>query len=106
MRILSLVFSFLVTVSVTALALSYVPDYVGQQRIYVQAASDSTPDPKPYRAYGDTGVADPDSSATASAELDPYHQRYYSESEGWTYFSLPSDSSSRTISSPEQPHPR
>ena len=31
----------------------------------------------------------PDTVRIASGEPDPYHQRYYSESEGWTYYSLP-----------------
>jgi hypothetical protein len=49
----------LVTLSLTALALTYVPDYVGQHRIYVQ------------------GSSDPDTARTASSDPDPYHQRYY-----------------------------
>jgi hypothetical protein len=75
MRIVSLVFSFLVTVSLTAMALTYLPRYVGQQRIHVQGRLAST---------------NPDTARSISAEWDPYHQRYYSESEGWTYYTLPS----------------
>jgi hypothetical protein len=96
MRILSLVFSFLVTLSLTAMALTYVPEYVGQQRIYVQGGSDSTPIPQPYHAYGDLGNADPDSAQTANGDMDQYHQRYYSESEGWTYYAHPLYSLART----------
>jgi hypothetical protein len=87
MRVVGLVFSLLVTVSLTAMALTYVPDYVGQQRIRVQGSSDSFPGPKPYHSYGSRGNTNPDTAQTAKS--DPHHQRYYSESEGWTYYSLP-----------------
>ena len=96
MRILSLVCSFLVTVSLTAMALTYVPGYLGEDRIYVQGRPDSTPDPKPYHAYGSLGNTDPDTARAANDELDPNHQRYYSESEGWTYYTLPSSGSGGT----------
>jgi hypothetical protein len=86
MRIVVLVFSFLVTLTLTALALTYVPGYVGQHRIYVQGVSDSTPDSQPYHSYA---YSNPDTARTASGDSDPYHQRYYSESEGWTYYTLP-----------------
>jgi hypothetical protein len=95
MRILSLVCSFLVTVSLTAMALTYVPAYVGEDRIYVQGLPDSTPAPKPYHAYGSPENTGPDSARTADGELDPNHQRYYSESEGWTYYTLPSYTAGR-----------
>jgi hypothetical protein len=88
MRIVSLVFSFLVTVSLAAMALTYVPNYVGQQRIYVQGGSHSSPDPMPYHSYGSQGSTNRDTAQAASEEWDPYHQRYHSESEGWTYYSL------------------
>ena len=93
MRIVGLVFSFLVTVSLTATALTYVPDYVGQQRIQVQGSSDSFPGPKPYHSYGSLGNTNRDTAQAAIEESDPYRQRYYSESEGWTYYSLPADGS-------------
>jgi hypothetical protein len=80
MRNLGLVFSFLVTLSLVAAALSYVPGYVGQQRIYVG------------RHQGNT---DRDTARTAPGDSDPYYQRYYSESQGWTYYALPSYSSAR-----------
>jgi hypothetical protein len=79
MRVVTLVLSFLVMLVLTAIALSYVPGYVGQRRIYVQSLADSTPEAKPYYSYGNLTVADPN------------HQRYYSETEGWTYYTLPAD---------------
>ena len=83
MRNAGLVFSFLVTLSLVAVALTYVPAYVGQQRIYVQ---------------GDPGNTDRESARTAPANPDPYYQRYYSESQGWTYYALPSNNSARIAS--------
>ena len=76
MRFMTLLLSFLVLLALTAMAMTYVPAYVGQSRIYVQA-EDSTPEARPYRSYGSVAVADPN------------YQRYYSESEGWTYYTLP-----------------
>jgi hypothetical protein len=94
MRLAGLVFGLLATLSVTAAALAYVPGYVGQQRIYVHGWR-SSPDHKPYHSYGYTGNTNPDTARTATGEPDPYHQRYYSQTEGWTYYTLPSDSSAR-----------
>lgn len=88
MRILGLVLSFTVTISLTALALTYVPTYVGQSRIYVQGSEDSTSAHQPYHSYGSSDSASRDSTP-ASHEPDPYHQRYYSATEGWTYYTLP-----------------
>ncbi|HZN99184.1 MAG TPA: hypothetical protein VFB61_15730 [Gemmatimonadales bacterium] len=88
MRIMALVFSFTVTLSLTALALTYVPAYVGQSRIYVQGSEDSTSVHQAYHSYGSSDSASRD-SAPASPEPDPYHQRYYSATEGWTYYTLP-----------------
>jgi hypothetical protein len=82
MRNLGLVFSFLVTLSLVAVALTYVPGYVGQQRIYVQ---------------GDPRNTDRDTARTAPGDPDPDHQRYYSQSEGWTYYALPSSSAPRSL---------
>jgi hypothetical protein len=90
MRVASIVFSFVVTLSLTAAALTYVPRHIGQQRIYVEGSSDSSPEPQPYRSYGYEGNPNPDSAPITSGDSDPYHQRYYSESEGWTYYTLPS----------------
>ena len=93
MRIVVLVLSFLVTVSVAAMALTYVPRYVGQHRIYVQGRAGSSSDHQPYHSYGYLGTTVPDTARADSGALDPHHQRYYSESEGWTYYALPPDSS-------------
>jgi hypothetical protein len=51
MRILSLVFSFLLTASLAAVALTYLESRIGQHRIYVQDEWLSSPDQK---AYPDT----------------------------------------------------
>ena len=88
MRIMALVLSFTVTLSLTALALTYVPAYVGQSRIYVQGSEDSTSGHQAYHSYGSADSASLDSTP-ASPEPDPYHQRYYSATEGWTYYTLP-----------------
>ena len=93
MRVLGLVFSLTVTLALTALALAYVPAHVGKQRIYVQERWVNSPDHKPYHTYGKLGSTDRDTAPTTTIEPDPYHQRYYSESEGWTYYTLPSYSS-------------
>ena len=75
MRIAGLVFSSIVTFSVAAMVLTYVPGYVGQHRIYVQ---------------GHHGNTHPDSARSAAVHhSDSTLQRYYSESEGWTYYTLP-----------------
>jgi hypothetical protein len=75
MRIAGLVFSSIVTFSVAAMVLTYVPGYVGQDRIYVQ---------------GHHGNVQPDSARRATVHnSDSTLQRYYSESEGWTYYTLP-----------------
>lgn len=81
MRNAGFVFSFLVTLSLIAMALAYVPGYVGQQRIYV----------------GYLGYTDRHTARSAPSDPDPYHQRYYSQSEGWTYYALPSSSASRSL---------
>lgn len=78
MRIVSFVFSVLLTLSLSALALAYVPHYIGRQRIYLQ---------------GHPATVLSDTAPVAAADSDPYQQRYYSESEGWTYYTLPSYSS-------------
>ena len=81
MRILGLVLSLLVTLSISAAA-------------QTPARSRPSPDPSPYKAYGYAG-AEADTSRTAAGNPDPYLQRYYSHSEGWTYYNLPPDSSAR-----------
>ena len=84
MRLTSLVLSFLVTLALAALVLTYVPGYIGQHRIYVHGASVNT--------YRDTTNH---SARTAVDHSDPSLQRYYSETEGWTYYTLPAYSAVR-----------
>ena len=84
MRVSSLVFSFLVTLALAVLVLTYVPGYIGQQRIYVHGAAVNT--------NRDTTK---DTTRIAVADSDPSLQRYYSETEGWTYYTLPAYSSKR-----------
>ena len=69
MRVLSLVFSFLVTVSLATVALSYLERRVGEHRIYVQDDWVSSPDPEPYRSY--SYLANTISDTTVSAAIDP-----------------------------------
>jgi hypothetical protein len=95
MRVGVLVLSLLVTLSVAAVALTYLPGYVGQHRIYVQSYRDSSRDHKPYHSYGYLRDTNPDTARAGIGNRDPYRQRYYSESEGWTYYTLPSYSSAR-----------
>jgi hypothetical protein len=54
MRVLSLVLSFLIAVSVAAVLLIYLERRVGQHRIYVQDEWLSSPDQRAYRSYGDS----------------------------------------------------
>ena len=53
MRMFSLVFSFVVTVSLAAAALTYLGGRIGQQRIYVQDQWVSTSDQRAYHSYGE-----------------------------------------------------
>jgi hypothetical protein len=69
MRILSLVFSFLLAVSLAAVALIYLERRVGQQRIYVQDDWVSSPDQEAYHSYGYLGYTNPDSAGSGSAHL-------------------------------------
>ena len=57
MRILSLVFSFLVTALLATLAFTYVSGQVGQRRIVVQQAWLGSSESQAYRAYGDTAIS-------------------------------------------------
>jgi hypothetical protein len=88
MRLVTLVLSFLVMLVLTGMALTYVPAYVGQSRIYVQGAEDSTPEARPYQSYG-YASAGSDTLGQGATASDP--NRYYSQSEGWTYYTLPAD---------------
>jgi hypothetical protein len=90
MRIATVLLSSLVALLVTATALVYIPARIGQNRIYPEAApDDSMPQSRPYRSYGYQDQPKPDSVRLAGADSDSNPQRYYSESEGWTYFTPP-----------------
>ena len=69
MRIVGLVFGLLVTLSMAAAALNYVPGYIGQQRIYVQDWR-SSPDQRAYHGYGYPDDANPDSARTGPGKPD------------------------------------
>jgi hypothetical protein len=78
MRVTTVVLSFLAALLVTAAALVYIPAYIGQSRIYPEGPPDqAVAETKAYQSYG--------SVAQGNVGSDPNHQRYYSESEGWTY---------------------
>jgi hypothetical protein len=59
MRILSLVFSFLVTALLATLAFNYLAGRVGERRIVVQSAWLGPSEPQAYQSYGETGSAEP-----------------------------------------------
>jgi hypothetical protein len=71
MRILSLVLSFLVTVSLAAVALIYLERRVGQHRIYVQDEWLSSPDQRAYRNYGDLENTSSDTARIALGDSLP-----------------------------------
>ena len=52
MRILSLVFSFLLTAWLATLALNYASDRVGERRTIVQESWLDSSEPMAYRSYG------------------------------------------------------
>lgn len=95
MRMLGLVFVLMVTLSMSARAQTYVQGYTRQDGTYVQGYWRSSPDHSPYNNYSYPGNTNPYTGQTAAGDPDPYLQRYYSHSEGWTYFNLPPDSSAR-----------
>ena len=69
----------------------------GQSRVQLKDRSSISRDDQPYHSYGQ--VRNTDWDTAGSAIVDPYHQRYYSESEGWTYYTLPSNDSGRVSTS-------
>ena len=71
MRMLSLVFSFLVTASLAAVALIYLENRVGQQRIQVQDHWISSPDQQAYRSYGALETTDPDTAGITPGDSIP-----------------------------------
>lgn len=80
MRAPGLVLALMVTFSMSAAA---------------QTDVGSSPGHKPSKNHSDPGNIKPDSGRTATPNPDPYLQRYYSHSEGWTYYNLPPDNSAR-----------
>lgn len=75
MRILSLVFSLVVAISLMAMALIYLGERVGQQRIYVQDEWLSSDDVQAYRAYGDPKQTSPDTAKVALGDTGSYRRR-------------------------------
>ena len=94
MRI-GLVVALLVTFSMSAAAQTHVRSYTRQDGTYVQGHWRSSPDHSPYNNYSYPGNTNPYTGQTANGDPDKYLQRYYSHSEGWTYYTLPSYSSGR-----------
>jgi hypothetical protein len=66
MRVLTLVFSLVVTVSVGAAALFYLEERIGQHRIQVQDEWLSSSDQPAYRSYGEPEI--PDTARVAVAD--------------------------------------
>jgi hypothetical protein len=91
MRIVRPIFALLVSLSMAAAVLIYMERQARQEWIYVQGRSTASPDQNSNYAADTT----PDTVRIATGKTDPYLQRYYSESEGWTYYTLPSYSSGR-----------
>jgi hypothetical protein len=63
MRIMSLVFSFVLTVLLATAVWAYVTEWVGQSRIVVQDGWISSSEPKGYQAYGQVASTEPDTVA-------------------------------------------
>jgi hypothetical protein len=68
MRMLSLVFSFLITVSLAIVALVYLEDRIGQHRIYVQDEWLSATDQQAYHGYGQLANTDQDTTWVATGD--------------------------------------
>jgi hypothetical protein len=84
MRILGLVVALLAAFSMSAAAQTDQHGHMRQDGTNVQGHRRSSP-----------GSTSPDTARIATGNPDPYIQRYYSHSEGWTYYTLPSYSSGR-----------
>ena len=91
MRIVRPIFALLVSLSMAAAVLTYMERQARQEWIYVQGRSTPSPDQNSNYPADTT----PDTVRIAAGNTDPYLQRYYSQSEGWTYYTLPSHSSGR-----------
>jgi hypothetical protein len=70
MRILSVVLSFVLAVSVAGAGLTYLAHRIGEQRITVQDSWISSGEEKGYRAYGDVAGSELDSIAIDAADRD------------------------------------
>jgi hypothetical protein len=92
MRIIRPLFALFVAFALAAAALRYMED-TWQDRIYLQDHGRSSARHHSYTDFFRN--ANPERRSSRHPDLDPYVQRYYSESEGWTYYTLPSYSSGR-----------
>jgi hypothetical protein len=70
MRILSVVLSLVLAVSLAGAGLTYLAHRIGEQRIAVQDSWISSPEEKGYRAYGDVPGSELDSIAIDAADRD------------------------------------
>jgi hypothetical protein len=93
MRMLGLVVGLLVTMSMSAAAQTREQGDTRQDSTYAQGYRPYSPDSSPDSNH--PANTHPDTVRTATANADPYLQRYYSETEGWTYYTLPKSSSGR-----------
>nr|AUN36839.1 hypothetical protein [uncultured bacterium] len=91
MRIMRPLLGLFIAVSLAAAALVYLNRNSWQDRIYVSEAL-STGGNRPH-SPGLLRNPKPFARRAAATPSDPALQRYYSESEGWTYYTLPSYSS-------------
>jgi hypothetical protein len=85
MRSLGLVVALLVTLSMSAAA-------------QAPGHSRSSPDLRSSNDFANPATPRADTGQTATGNLDPYLERYYSHSEGWTFYNLPPDSTARRSS--------
>jgi hypothetical protein len=77
MRIVRPILALLLSVSMAAAVLTYMERQAQENWVHV-------------RAHGPS-----DTLRIAAVNTDPHLQRYYSQSEGWTYYTLPKSSSVR-----------
>jgi hypothetical protein len=92
MRIVRPLVALLVAFALAAAALRYMQD-TWQDRIYLQDQRRSSADHNSFRKF--LRNTNSERGSRRSWDPDTYAQRYYSESEGWTYYTLPSYSSAR-----------
>jgi hypothetical protein len=75
MRILSLVFSVVVTAWLVTAVLTYLGDRIGQNRILVQESWIDSSEPGAYRSYGQVASTEPDSLTETTPDLDTLARR-------------------------------